>query len=118
MDQQQVDVGDAQVCEALFDGALQIARRKLGVRDLGRDEDLLALHARGVQPLSDLLLIAVDQRAVEVPIAELQRLLGDARPDAPIELPGAEPQHRNFRAIGFHSLHDALTRPTSAPAAD
>ena len=48
------------------------------MRHLGGDEDILALHARGMQPLADFLLVAVDQRAVEMAVAEFQRLLGDA----------------------------------------
>src|ERR1043165_554845 len=77
------------------------------MRHLGGDEHIFAPHARGVQPLAHLLLVAVDQRAVEMTIAEFQRLLGDARADASVELPGAETDRWNFCAVGVHGLHHA-----------
>src|SRR5947209_369309 len=75
------------------------------MRHLGGDEDLLAFDARGVQSLAHFALVAVDQRAIEMAIAEFQGLLDDARADAAVELPGPEPEYRNFRAIRFYRLH-------------
>src|SRR5215213_1710171 len=58
-----------------------------------------------MQPLPDFLLIAVDQRTIEMAVAEFQRLLDDARTDTAVELPGAEPDRRNIRAVCFNRLH-------------
>src|SRR5215217_3210335 len=82
--------------------------------DLGGEEDLIALHARGAQALADLAFVFVHLRGVDVAIAEPQRLLDDPRTGASAQLPGAQPDRRNSCAIGFdkqHGLHPRTGPP-------
>ena len=65
----------------------------------------LRLDARSAQALADLAFVLVDLRGVDVAIAELDRLLDQPRAGSPAQLPGAEPDRRDFCAIGFDELH-------------
>ena len=70
--------------------ALEIARGKVRRPYLGGDEDFLARDARGAQPLPHFALVVVHFGGIDVAVAEPQRLLDDARTDAPAQFPGAE----------------------------
>src|SRR5215207_7894875 len=103
--QQQVDLGQAQSHQAFLGRTLQIMRREMRRPDLGGEEDLIALHARGAQALADLAFVLVHLRGVDVAIAEPQRLLDDPRAGASAQFPGAQPDRRNSCAIGFEKQH-------------
>ena len=78
--QQQVDLGQAQPCTRLSLGRpLEIMGREMRGPDLGGDEHLDRASRRGAQALADLAFVLVDLRGVDVAIAEPQRL---ARPAA------------------------------------
>ena len=85
-------------------------RREMRRPHLGGDEHLVARDARGAQRLADLALVVVHLRRVDVAIAEPQRLLDDARAGAPAQLPGAETDQRNTRAVRVDDLHHKVPR--------
>lgn len=80
--QQQVDLGQAQSHQAFLGRTLQIVGSEMRGPDLGGEEDLIALHARGTQALADLAFVLVHLRGVDVAIAEPDRLLDEPRTDA------------------------------------
>jgi hypothetical protein len=72
---------------------------------LGGDEDFLARDPRGTQPLPHLAFVVVKLGGVDVPVAEPQRLLDDARTGAPAQFPGAEADQRDARAVRFDDVN-------------
>ena len=113
MQQQQVDLGQAQPRQALLGRSLEIVGREMRGPDLGGEEYLVALHAGGAQALADLALVLVDLRGVDVAIAEPQRLLDDARAGASAQFPGAQPDRRDFCAVGLDEVHQRVSRASS-----
>ena len=89
MQQQQVDVGKPKLGEAFLGGTFQVVWREVGGPDLGRHEYLVTSNLRGAQAFSDLALIFIDLRGVDVAITEPQRLLDQARAGSPAQFPGA-----------------------------
>src|SRR5471030_1579570 len=77
----------------------------MGGPDLGGDEHLVAADPRGAQAFADLAFVLIDLRGVDVAIAELERLLDQARAGSPAQLPGTEPDRGDFGAVGFNELH-------------
>lgn len=82
VDQQHVDVSEGtHLVEALLDRALGVGVPVLRVPQLGRVEHVVAAVVLGVlfEPLlnafSDLALVSVQHRGVEVPVAGLERLI-------------------------------------------
>ena len=87
--------------------------------DLGGDHDVVAL-AGGAHALADRRLVAVHLRGVDVAIAERDGLLHQPRAIAPGQLPGAEPDNRQFEAVGNRrdrEIH-VTAYPIPAHAAD
>lgn len=78
MHEVQVDVVGLQGGEGLLDGLGDALVP--GVVELGGQEDVLAWHARGLEAVADLLLVAVGKGRVDVAIPGLQRGL-DGRLD-------------------------------------
>ena len=76
--QQQVDSGKAQLCEAVLGRSLEIVRREVSSPDLGRHEYLVAPDPRSAQPVADLAFVLVGLCGVDVAITKLQRLLDQA----------------------------------------
>src|SRR3954453_20401851 len=72
---------------------------------LGGHEHLVAVDAGGTQSLAYLAFVLVDLGAVDMAIAEPQRLLDHSRAGAAAQLPGAEPDCRNSCAVGLNELH-------------
>src|SRR6266851_1947361 len=105
MQQQQIDLGKAQLGQALPGRSLEIIRREMGGPDLGRDEHIVASHSRSAQALANLAFVLIDLRGVDVAIAEPQRLLDQTCAGSPPQLPGAEPDRGNFGAVGLDELH-------------
>ena len=71
--QQQVDIVDAEIGEALVDRAGEIGGAQIFVRHLGAEEDVAARHAGRAHAFADVALAAVFPRRVDVAIAELER---------------------------------------------
>ena len=71
--QQQVDIVDAEVGEALVDRAREIGGAQVFVRDLGAEENVVARHAGRAHAFADAAFAAVFPRGVDVAIAELER---------------------------------------------
>ncbi len=111
MQQQQVDLGQAQPHQAFLGRTLQIVGREMRGPDLGGEEDLIALDARKAQALADLAFVVVHLRGVDVAIAEPQCLLDETRAGASAQFPGAQPDRRDFCAIGFDKEHRLYPRP-------
>ena len=107
--QQQVDLGDAQLVQALLGGAFEVMWRKVTGPDFCGDEHLVAGNAGGAQRSADLALVLVDLRGVDMAIAEPQRLLDQPRAGPPAQLPGAEPDRRDFCVFCFDELHRWLS---------
>src|ERR1700730_2071938 len=72
--------------------------------DLGGHEHIIALDAGGAHAVADFALVLVDLRGVDVSIAKLERLLDQPCAGAAAQLPGAEPDRRDFCAVGFDEL--------------
>src|SRR6185437_15486016 len=100
---------------AVLGGTLQIVGRKMIGPDLGGQEHLVAPRAGGAQPLTYLALILVNLRRIDMTVAKLERLLHDPGAGSAAELPGAEPDRWNFRAISLDELHGGNSVATRAP---
>ena len=61
----------------------------VGVVELRGEEDLLAGHARALDSLADLALVAVRGRGVDVAVARAERDLDGLLDRAGLRLPGA-----------------------------
>jgi hypothetical protein len=112
--QQQVDVLDAERAEARLGAACARRRPVVARPHLGRQEDVVARHARAPEPCADLRLVEVALRGVEVAVAERQRALDrlDARLTA--QLPGPEAEDRDAAAVVVDALHgDSLSDAAS-----
>ena len=70
--EEQVDVVGAQVFERLGDGCGGALGLVVGVVDLGCEENLLARDSRGVERGSNLGLVAVHLRGVDVTVPDLE----------------------------------------------
>ena len=96
--QQQVDIVDAEIFEALVDRAREIGGAQIFVRHLGAEEDVAARHAGRADAFADLALAAVFPRGVDVAIAELERGRDVFAADvAAAEVRGAEARSRGSR---------------------
>src|SRR5579883_1377476 len=69
---QQVDPGQTKLLQAYVDRALEIARRQAIEPDLGGEKHVFTLEPAAAQARSDLALVAIHLRGVEMPVAELQ----------------------------------------------
>src|SRR6516225_1233466 len=67
--------------------------------DFGRQKDIAALDAGGMQALAYFTLIIVHLRGVDVAVAEPQRLFHHANASPPAQIPGAEPNERDLGAV-------------------
>ena len=99
VDQQEVDVGEAQLRQAFLGGPLEFARRQVVLPDLGGDEDVVAPDPAGAQTLPDLALIAIHLGGVDVAVSEPPRLLDPPGAEPTAQIPGAETDHRDARAV-------------------
>ena len=73
MDEEEVDVVGAQVFQRAGDGGGGAFGLVVRVVDLGGEEDLVARDARGVEGCSDLCLVAVHLRGVDVAVSDVER---------------------------------------------
>ena len=99
--QQQIDLAEPQPRQAIARRALQLARREMTGPDFGGDEHVAALDAGRAQTFTDFALVVIHLGGVDVPVAEPQRLLDDARAGAAAQFPGAEADQRNPCAVCF-----------------
>ena len=72
MQDQQVDVFDAELAGALLEGVQRLVVSVVADPNLGLQEDLRSVQIRGVHRLGDLALVAVGRRRVDVAIAVAQ----------------------------------------------
>ncbi|CFP60935.1 Uncharacterised protein [Bordetella pertussis] len=72
MDQEQVDIGQAQLAQALVHGALRLVVAMPVVPQLGGDEQILAGYPRSAQPLAHAGLVAIDGSRVDRAVAGRQ----------------------------------------------
>ena len=77
MDQEQVELIDAEVRERLLEGALDVVGGVVGVSQLAGDEELLARDAGGRDRPADAEFGAVGLGGVDMAVAGLQRLADD-----------------------------------------
>jgi diketogulonate reductase-like aldo/keto reductase len=113
VDEPEVDVGEGERVEALGECLPFVPRAAR--RQLRRDEDLVARDAARGECLSDLRLVGVHRRGVEVPVANLQRPADRVDRGAAADLPRAEPEQRHRRARGEL---DTLLRDRQPPVHD
>src|SRR5215208_2307822 len=74
VDQEQIHVVEAQIGERRVQSPAGVVGLVQSVVELARDEDVVAVDARGANPLTDLYLVAVHLRRVDVPVADLDGL--------------------------------------------
>jgi hypothetical protein len=67
--QQQIDMRQAQPGQALLGGSLKIVRRKMRGPDLGGHEHLVAIDAGGTLSVAYLAFVLVDLGGVDMAIA-------------------------------------------------
>ena len=72
MQQQQVDLFDAELGGALLEPVQGSVVAEVADPQLGLDEDLLAWHPGGADACADLTLVAVGGSGVDVPVAQAQ----------------------------------------------
>ena len=77
--EQQVELVDAEPLQRLLRVALDLVGRRLVVRHLRGQEDLVARHAALGDPAPDLALVLVRARGVDLPVADLQRVADAVR---------------------------------------
>src|SRR5258705_13096384 len=94
-----------QLGQALLDGSLEIVRCEMSGPDLGRHEHFISPDPRRTQALADLAFVIIGLRGIDVTIAEPDGLLDQACAGSPAQLPGPEPDRRDFCAVGFNELH-------------
>ena len=102
--QQQVDVVDAEPLERLLGVALDQLRRGVRVRHLRGQEDLVPRHAAVGDPAPDLALVLVRARGVDLAVSDLQRVPHAVRRIRPRDQPSPEPEGRNARALDLDRL--------------
>ncbi len=78
VDQVEVGVVQAEAVEALAEGAPRLIAGVPIVPQLRRDEEFPARHTAGSDGATDLGLVLVRGRCVDVPIADLERLRHEA----------------------------------------
>src|SRR5215831_13592049 len=99
--QEQIDVRELQPRQARLSGTLEVAGGKVRRPHLRGDEHLIAFYAGGAQPLPHLAFVVVKLGGVDVAVPAPQRLLDDTYAGAPAQLPGAEADEGNTRAVRF-----------------
>ena len=100
MQQQKVDLAQPQSNQAVVNGAFKRARREMRRPNFRRHEQVGAVDAGGAQAVADVALVVVYFRGIDMAIAEPQRLFDHTRAGSPAQFPGAEPEQRNFGAVG------------------
>ena len=108
MDQVQVDVVDAERCSGAFARGKRLRETVIAARQLRGDLDLVSGDSTGRDTAADCLFVAVVDRGVDVPVANVDsgghRLLGFR----PLERVGAEPQRWDL--VSIVQLHPGLLR--------
>src|SRR5215468_1920531 len=99
--QEQIDLRELQPLQARLRGTLEVAGGKVRRPHLRGDEHLLAFYAGGAQSLPHLAFVVVKLGGVDVAVAAPQRLFDDTHAGAPAQLPGAEADEGNARAVRF-----------------
>ena len=116
MDHQEIDPRQVEALQAFVDRTLEIAGRQPAEPDLGGQEDLIARQAGSAQAGTDLALVAVHLRRIEVAIAEMQRGFDQFDAQILLERHGAEADGGNTCPMTFNHTHPQLLRPS--PFAD
>ena len=93
--QQQVDVVGPEPPQRLLRRRRQRRRLVLAVPDLRRQPDVAAVHAARRDPGADLRLVLVRPRGVDVPVADLERVLHALGRVLPGHLPRPVPEPRD-----------------------
>jgi len=99
VDEQQIDLIDAEAIEAALRGAHHVVGGELFGRDLGGQEQLLALDAAGPDTRADLALVAIADRRVDVTVSAGERRLDGLDARVAGQHPGAEADRGNDRAM-------------------
>jgi len=100
MQQEQIDLAQAQPHQAVARGALKLARSEMRRPDFRGQKHFAALDVGGIETLPDFALVVVDFRGVDVAIAEPQGLFDHSRTGAAAQFPGAEPDEWKLGAVG------------------
>jgi hypothetical protein len=103
--QQQVDERKIELRKALFNRILKITRREFIPPHLRGYEDLFTRNLRSFQAFSDLALIAIHLRGVDVAIALLQRRRHDLDARLVLQPHRAEAEGWNPGALIFNDVH-------------
>jgi hypothetical protein len=119
VDEEQVEVVEAHVRQALVERAQDVIALLPVVVQLAGHEDLAAVQAGLTHRLPDLLLVAVHLRGVDVPVADLQGGPGRLGRVGGLDLEDAEAELRDLDAVvepdGGHGCHRRSSRSVGAP---
>jgi len=89
VDEQKIDLVDAQLAQALLHGPLDVLRCHAGMRDLGRHHHVGTL-ARFAYALAHFSFIGIGLCRIDMAIAEMDRLLDEASAVSAVQFPSAE----------------------------
>ena len=103
--EQQVEAVHLQVAQRVLGCTPQVVGRVLLAPDLRGEEELLARDPAGGEPAPDLTFVAVGARGVDVPVADRERVLDRLLALGPLDLPGAEAELGNGRALDLEGAH-------------
>jgi hypothetical protein len=99
MDQEQVDVIEAELVERCLERAASVVRSVVGVVELAGDEHLRSVQAGGADGLPDAALVAVHLGGVDVPVARLECSADRLSSFGGIDLKDAKPKLRDRMAV-------------------
>src|SRR5450755_2816156 len=99
MDQEQVDVVEAQLAEGCLERAVSVVRPVVAVIELAGDEHLCSVQAGAAYGLPDAALVAVHLGGVDVPVAHLECGADRLCSFGGIDLKDAKPKLRDRMAV-------------------
>src|SRR5450631_3848663 len=99
MDQEQVDVIEAQLAERCLERAASVVRPVVAVVELAGDEHLRSVQAGAAYGLPDAALVAVHLGGVDVPVAHLECGADRLCSFGGIDLKDAKPKLRDRTAV-------------------
>jgi hypothetical protein len=115
MDQQQVEMIEAQLLEAVLGAARDVLRREMVARQFCRDPQLATGDSGLRDALADLGLVAIELRGIDVAITHGDRVAHRAGAIGTVQRPGAEAQRRHARVFYLDEFHVAAFRSKLGP---
>ena len=103
MHQVEVEIVGLQLLQGLLQGRLDVFRRMAVVPEFGRDPQLFAADnsfcAGSIHGPADFRLVAVDERAINMPVTAFERFLNRRIDFSRAGFPGAQTQYRHLIGV-------------------